>query len=42
VVESTHLGSNPRFDMVVALLRLIILSVGSSVPVNYEAPIVTS
>jgi hypothetical protein len=36
VVEPTHPGSNPRFDMGVAYLRLIILSVVGDIPVNSE------
>ena len=37
VVEPTHPGSNPRFDVGVAYLRLIILSVVGDVPVDSEA-----
>jgi hypothetical protein len=36
VVEPTHPGSNFRFDMGVAYLRLIILSVVDDVPVDRE------
>jgi hypothetical protein len=36
VVEPTHTGSNPRFDVGVAYLWLIILSVVGDVPVDSE------
>jgi hypothetical protein len=36
VVESTHPGSNPGFDVGVAYLRLIILSVVDDVSVDSE------
>jgi hypothetical protein len=36
VVEPTHTCSNPRFDVGVAYLRLIILSVVCDVPVDSE------
>jgi hypothetical protein len=36
VIESTHLGSNSRFDLSVAYLRRIILSMVSDVPVNSD------
>jgi hypothetical protein len=36
VVEPIHPGSNPRFDVGVAYLRLITLSVVSDVPVDNE------
>jgi hypothetical protein len=36
VVELTHPGSNPRFDMGVAYLWLIILSVVGDVPIDSE------
>jgi hypothetical protein len=36
VVEPTHPGSNPRFDMCVAYLCLIILSVVDNVSVDSE------
>jgi hypothetical protein len=36
VIESTHLGSNSRFDLGVAYLRRIILSMVSDVPVNSD------
>jgi hypothetical protein len=36
MVEPTHPGSNFRFDMGVAYLRLIILSVVDDVPVDRE------
>jgi hypothetical protein len=41
VVEPSHPGSNSRFGMGVAYLRLIILSVVGDVPVNSEALLVT-
>jgi hypothetical protein len=41
VVESTHPGSNPRFDMGVAYLWLIILSVVDNFSVNSETLLVT-
>jgi hypothetical protein len=36
VVEPTHPGSNPRFDVSVVYLRLIILSVVGDVPIDSE------
>jgi hypothetical protein len=36
VVEPTHTGSNPRFDVGVAYLWLIILSVIGDVPIDSE------
>jgi hypothetical protein len=35
-METTHLGLNPRFDVGVTYLRLIILSVVDNVPVDSE------
>jgi hypothetical protein len=36
VVEPIHLGSNPRFDVGVAYLRIIILLVVADIPVDSE------
>jgi hypothetical protein len=41
VVESTHPDSNPRFDMGVTYLWLIILSVVGNFSVNSETLLVT-
>jgi hypothetical protein len=40
VVEQTHPGSNPRFGMSVAYLRLIILSVASDISIDSNALLV--
>jgi hypothetical protein len=37
MMELTHSDSKPRFDMSVAYLRLIILSVIDDVPIDSEA-----
>jgi hypothetical protein len=36
VMEPTHPGSNPRFDLDVAYLRLIILLVVDDVPIHSD------
>jgi hypothetical protein len=42
VVPPAHQSSNPRFDICVSHKRRNILSVGGDVPVDSEAPMVTS
>jgi hypothetical protein len=37
MVEPTHPGSNPRFDVGVVYLRLIIILVIDDVPINSDA-----
>jgi hypothetical protein len=41
IVELTHSDSNPRFDIGVAYLRLIILSLVSNIPVDNETLLMT-